>query len=536
VTRALETKSERAAVSAAQSVLSLLASAPVAVRRTFTASLFHQWVRLDLNPAALMRVLGRTSDPEVVRLAALAVEPTGAWDAALAMWDQYLAAAIAIGTLPARGLEPALILLHMVELFPADPREVWDLFDVESEEELRRLIHAKELPECFDRGRLLERALAAHPDSRVFRALVAHHDAREPKRANAEAERWRRAHPQELEPLLYLIRGAERRGSIRRALGLVAEAETLNRVHPEVRQSRFRLLLASAERRIKESKLPLASTDLDLVEREPRAGEGDHAAYLTALRWAIARKAKDAEAAAGLEGALAARTGNPVLNELILDSVSNAFGVEPPSPCRMPSPSETIDAVARGLDLFRGLERPLAVRPYRFTHVEGSVSRASAAQLHSLCLGGLWLPRPSLTYVASGQGLAVGGPLLHRFLLARGRVLGTAIGWEERERARQCLRAARALAGRARDQETVREASATLETLVSAHTFNPFGPADDERGELTPEAISSIIAAERGHRHLPHFEAPTASRKRRRRRRRQGDLLDDLLALIGGTP
>ena len=45
-----------------------------------------------------------------------------------------------------------------------------------------------------------------------------------------------------LEPLLYLIRAAERRGASRKALALLAEAEALDRVHPEVRQSRFRLL------------------------------------------------------------------------------------------------------------------------------------------------------------------------------------------------------------------------------------------------------------------------------------------------------
>jgi len=145
----------------------------------------------------------------------------------------------------------------MAALFPSDPEEVWEVLDVESEEALQRHVRAGQLPACFDRDGLLERARQADPDPQVFRALVAHHDQRQPKRAEAAAEAWRRAHPQDLEPLLYLIRAAERRGAVRKALNLLAEAESINRVHPEVRQSRFRLLLAGAERRIKEGKLAL---------------------------------------------------------------------------------------------------------------------------------------------------------------------------------------------------------------------------------------------------------------------------------------
>ena len=120
----------------------------------------------------------------------------------------------------------------------------------------------------------------------MFRALVAHYEQWEPKRTEGEAEAWRRAHPQDVEPLLFLVRAAERRGALRKALDFLAEAEALNRVHPEVRQSRFRLLLASAERRIKEGKGLLALADLERLAQEPRASEGDLPAYLLALRWA----------------------------------------------------------------------------------------------------------------------------------------------------------------------------------------------------------------------------------------------------------
>ena len=68
------------------------------------------------------------------------------------LWDEYVTAAVAAGILPAKGPELSRVLLHMAALFPSDPEEVWDVFDVESEEALQRLVRAGQLPACFDRG------------------------------------------------------------------------------------------------------------------------------------------------------------------------------------------------------------------------------------------------------------------------------------------------------------------------------------------------------------------------------------------------
>ena len=212
---------------------------------------------------------------------------------------------------------------------------------MESEQQLRRRIRTGQLPACFDRAALLERARVADPVPQVYRALVAHYDQwGDPKRAEAEAESWRRAHPHDLEPLLYLIRAAERRGAIRKALTLLADAEALDRVHPEVRQSRFRLLLAGAERRIKEGKPALALDDLERLAHEPRASEGDHPAYLLALRWIAAQQRGDTAAAAQLEQALTTTAANPVLRGLILEALGASLKVPlPPLPAASSTPT-----------------------------------------------------------------------------------------------------------------------------------------------------------------------------------------------------
>jgi hypothetical protein len=342
-----------------------------------------------------------------------------------------------------------------------------------------------------------------------------------------------------LEPLLYLIRAAEGRGAVRKALSLLAEAESINRMHPEVRQSRFRLLLDSAARRIKEGKLALALTDLDRLEKEPRADEGDHRAYLLALRWAVATKAADARTVAQLEPMLRTTTGNPVLYHLILGAVAVSFGIAAPRPSDKPSQAEAIDGLARGCELFRALNRPLSVPPSLSTQVEKGLNSASVTQLQALCMGGLWIGNPALTYAASSSGLAQDGPFIYRFLLARGQALKAAIDLEAQERARQCLRAARELAARARDMEVVREASAALQALPAGIGFAPWmwdRPTLSEE-PATQEEIQRTIAAERRRRKTPRFIHSRAPRRRQvkapRRRPRRG-LFGDLFTWLEG--
>ncbi len=542
--QALAAKDPNRALTALQDVLDATAQAPMPLRRVTVATVLLHWLRVGLDPAPLTQALLRDRrDPDTVRLLAEALGRAGLWDDALVTWDRFLNRAVDSRRAPLSGPEVCRVLLHMADLFPADHEELLRVLEAGSEEELRRLIRTGALPPCFDRARLLERALEADPGPHVYRALVAHFAARDPRRAEAEARAWRRAHPEDLEPVLHLMRAAERRGAERKALGFLAEAEAINRVHPDVRGSRFRLLLASAERRIRARKLAAAAADLDQVEREPRAGEGDHMAYLVALRWAVARAEGGGEAAARLEQALAARTGNPVLLDLLLRSIGAAFGLDPGRPVRAHSQPETIEGLARAFDLFQSLERPLAVRAELFGRLEKGVAGAPLVRLHSLCACGLALGRPSLTYVAAGRGLAEDGAHLCRFLLARGRALAAAWRRQDRLRGRSCLRAARELAGRARDMEAVREASEALDALPLGAGPGGFFPDDPFLADdlvsvgAAPgqDEIMRTVAAERRRLDIPQFASPTAQRAPRRRSpRRHRHVLDELIGLLEG--
>ncbi len=541
LSQALAAHDARKALVAVQTLLPLFQAAPVALRRTFLVSILHHWHRQGLPPDHLLRLFpSGKHDPDIVRLLALTLERSE-WDTALAMWDGYLTAATAPGRLATTGPEIARVLLHMANLFPADLEAVLETLEVESEQQLRRRMRTGQLPACFDRAALLERARTADPVPQVYRALVAHYDQwGDPKRAEAEAEAWRRVHPDDLEPLLYLIRAAERRGAIRKALTFLADAEVLDRVHPEVRQSRFRLLLAGAERRIKEGKLALALDDLQQLTHEPRSSEGDHQAYLLALHWIAVQQLGDTAAAAPLEQAPTTTTANPVLREIILAALGASLKVPlPPLPAASSPPHQVIDGLARACDLFRALDRPLAVSAAVLKRAEQDLENASAAQLHALCAGGVWMGRPALTYRAAGHGLALSDPLAYRFLLARGQALCACGALNAQERARTCLRAARELAGRTRDMEAVREASAALDSLPEWGMLDAVltgGLSPPTETALTQEEITHIIERERRNRTTPQFPATPTSRKRRRsqppRRRLPRGLFEDIFSFF----
>ena len=231
---------------------------------------------------------------------------------------------------------------------------------------------------------------------------------------------------------------------------------------------------------------------------------------------------------------------NPVLRGIILEAISASLKVQlPPLPAAASTPGQVIDGLARACDLFRALDRPLTVPAAVLKRAEQHLEHASAAQLHALCAGGLWMGRPALTYHAAGRGLALSDPLVYRFLLARGQALCASRALDGEDRARACLRAARELASRARDMDAVREASATLDNLPEWAMFNAMltgmlSPPTEMA--LTQEEIARIIERERRSRTTPQFPATPTSRKRRRskppRRRLPRGLLEEIFSFF----
>lgn len=504
--QALSAHNEDQALSALHHLLPWLATLPTDHRYTFIRTVFHHWQRNEGLPAGLIDLISRHNiDPEMLRLAALSLEHSQ-WDRALLVWDTYLSAAHAAGRLLPSGPETVHILLRMSELFPSDRPQMLNDLGLASEQQLRRVIRAGELPAVFDRAGLLDRARQAvggvspQLGACVFRALLAYYERRDGRRAEAEAEVWHAAYPHDLEPLLYLIAAAEKRGALRKALGFVAKAEALNRLHPQLQHSRFRLLLSSAERRIQDAKSGLALADLERLAQEPRANDGDIRAYLLALNWALAHKRADTAAAQALARTLAGAVKNPALHALILAAVSEITQVSRPQCSAKVSPPQAVEGLARVCALFGALERRLAVPDSFVSQVEKNLDRASVAQLHALCYGGLAIGRPALTYIAAGHGLDSPEPHLRHFLLTRGQSLSGSLAQPHQSRARNCLRAARELASQAQDGEVAGQAALALDALAPGGRHDK-RPPSQARIDLTLEV-------ERRHPRPPCLQAP----------------------------
>ena len=139
--------------------------------------------------------------------------------------------------------------------------------------------------------------------------------------------------------------------------------------------------------------------------------------------------------------------------------------------------------------------------PDLLARVERDLDGASAADLHSLCVGGLTMGRPALTH-AAWSGARRRGAMLHRFLLARAALLVAAAS-STCDRAWPCLSPAR-LAGRARDMDAVREASSALDALALSPSCLRGRRAHRSRAEPpTPEEIARCVRTERAAARCP---------------------------------
>ena len=104
-------------------------------------------------------------------------------------------------------------------------------------------------------GWLFEQACAMDPTAETFLQWTGWAEKHgKPADAEGAAEAWKKALPQDPRPLLRLMRYAEDRDALKKALGYLRQAEALDGVSSEVRRARLRLLLLGAVRHLKQGK------------------------------------------------------------------------------------------------------------------------------------------------------------------------------------------------------------------------------------------------------------------------------------------
>lgn len=482
----------------------------------------------ELSVKRLIEAMGGPSlkDAAYFRLSARRAEIQGTPLLANLMWDQFRKQAIRQRWFAADGLEVAALFVRMATNLKASrgvpPGELSHFLATAKQQlEIRYSGQAPEIRAVawdgpdgalddmfYSPGRLFERACQLDPDPTTYRSWMdweASSGGRAPA-ADRVAEAWHRAFPQDSEPLLALMRSAEARGALQKALKYLQAAEELSRVDPAVRLARMRLLLSTALRHLTQRKPRLLAGDLDRLEALPQMRDGDRPGVLMALRHAsLVIERREAEAAA-LFADLVARTGSELTAVMVLHSIGQVCRIElPPASSQSPRGTEgsRLHAAARACAILAdaGVAQSFpAGWPERLAE-ECRQDRGSLDPLDLVFLGRAALEArlDELAHAAAGAGLRRDGEHAARFLLVRAKSLMV----QAPATARRCLLAAAALARRSHEPALVDE-------IVDLLHAGPGSSAGSERMHselaMSPEETQEVIQKERASLPFPARE------------------------------
>ncbi len=408
------------------------------------------------------RVRAAMGDPAVrdaafLRLFALACERRRDRVEAALAWRAFGDHSVREGAFAEGGPESTAVRLRIIDLVEGLPHDELQSHASHAPSGVDTSIAGTFPREALDAGRLFQSVAAADPRPEVFERWLAWARRNQGERAaNEVALAWKRASPGEARPLVLLMEMAERRGALKKALGFLGEAESLDRLSPSVARARFRLTTAMALRHLEQRQARLAAKDVDALEALPEATLGRRPAFVAALRHLVAHEFSDAPH--GARTAVVSIAGGEREASLLLTALEGALRLGPVQGHALPagSPVELVTAFASVAVLCEDVGvRVTAPSHWENTLVRGLSGKgdrlpddAGLSAVADCALRSNLLP---LAYAASGAGLRRGSSV-GRFLLLRARSLPGAP-----RRRTECLDAAMALAVRARDNALIAE-------------------------------------------------------------------------------
>lgn len=348
-----------------------------------------------------------------------------------------------------------------------------------------------------DTKEVLQKIIATKPGPAVLARIAPYLDRLPSKEVARVLKAWRKADPESPEPLVRLLRIAEEDRRYEDVPALLREGDKLKTIDPEYARLRLRLSFRLAEQWLAARKRGAADAILAEIAARPEDLGNDIGTYLLALQWAAAPPAQ----AGGLLAELARRG---LAAEVILAEVTGALDLQVPLPASEASPGELLDGLQRAVDVLRAAGRPPKNIGWIVERAAGHMDVASEAQLFALGDAAVGHGMHGLAWNATAVGLGIRGPLLQRFLLLRGATL--IAGFSDLARARDVIDAARTVALRANDRETVWRADQV------GGLFALYGHADLDAGE-----IDSIVDSERRSA-MPRRLEPGRPKKERKRK------------------
>ena len=441
----------------------------------------HISVRCALRDISARKVTGILGDPPqrdayFWRLFARAMEIEHQMGLSCSMWEEFRRSAVQEGWFQDQGPEAAALYLHMIDLLKRLPAEL--LIEVQQDFEYDfqgydDILYKKQSsgtraaagPFGFKSDlyflhpeQLYERAAACRADAEIYQQWLEYLESRNvsDKVVESVADRWHKACPQDVRPLLHLMESAERRNAFNKALKFLLQAEQLDKLNPEVKRSRWRLLIAKVMRHLKQRKAHLVEQDLIELAESPLAQEGNHPAFLSALRWAWAALQENRIEMDRYFQETCRLMGHPSAGKVVLIALTQAaqtVGLEPPTLERsaLKATKELLPAVARGCAVFEEMGLPFVI-PRKWTSyvIDGLKKKQSPLEpffLQSLTEAALRGNQRELAFAASGVGLHQNEPTHGWFLWLRARSLAGL----SYTRMKNCLAAAAKLARRQGD-------------------------------------------------------------------------------------
>jgi hypothetical protein len=236
-------------------------------------------------------------DAYYFRLLARTLEDQHHMDAyaeAAVVWSDFRREALKEKWFIPGGVEDGILSLHMGELIERVPAEIIEDLKQEMASYRRSGKWNREEDGIPSPGMLYERACKADPHPEAFQAWLNWARKHGPWQvADHVAEQWRKARAADIQPLLYLVESAEKRNAFKKSLKYLEEAENLDRLNPEVRRAKLRLLLSAVLRHLQERKAHLAPGGIEQIETLPEVRPREIAALAAALRWCAAAVDRD---------------------------------------------------------------------------------------------------------------------------------------------------------------------------------------------------------------------------------------------------